>query len=177
MHVKSGHYRPSEKTSWSCRFAGGPIVASDGMLAVWRIMFDTYNNFFIYLFSLGFLIRKFPIFPPVFKARAQRGLCESFNIIPWLLAYRRYKRNSEGLYDKFFHLYVVHTLLQILLHDISSIYSHKTQIVWWGGFLTHHQFRCQTANPYPLFDQVILYQYLEEHEARIVFYWNKLENC
>ena len=57
-------------------------MASDGMLAVWRIMFDTYNNFFIYLFSLGFLIRKFPIFPPVFKARAQRGLCESFNIIP-----------------------------------------------------------------------------------------------
>ena len=32
-HVKSGHYRPASKTQSERRFAGGPIVAQDWILA------------------------------------------------------------------------------------------------------------------------------------------------
>ena len=32
-HVKLGHYRPASETPSGWRFAGGPIVARDGMLA------------------------------------------------------------------------------------------------------------------------------------------------
>ena len=32
-HVKSGHYRPASKTPSELRFAGGPIVARDWILA------------------------------------------------------------------------------------------------------------------------------------------------
>ena len=32
-HVKSGHYRPASKTPSERRFAGGPIVARDWILA------------------------------------------------------------------------------------------------------------------------------------------------
>ena len=49
-HVKSGNYRPASETPSGWRFAGGPIVARDGILAgvcVIRIIRDvgSHNDF------------------------------------------------------------------------------------------------------------------------------------
>ena len=44
-HVKSGHYRPSRKTPSEKRFADGPIVAGDLVLAVCKLaLYDTCSS-------------------------------------------------------------------------------------------------------------------------------------
>ena len=44
-HVKSGHYWPARKTPSEKRFAGGPIVARDLVLAVCKLaLYDTRSS-------------------------------------------------------------------------------------------------------------------------------------
>ena len=44
-HIKSGHSRPDRKTPSKKRFAGGPIVARDFVLAVCKLaLYDTCSS-------------------------------------------------------------------------------------------------------------------------------------